>query len=212
VINESGLINDPFIIASTEVENGQDTTDGGSLSVAHVVKTAQEYIAKLTAEIFALAKERDEARRECDEVVAACRGTQMDEAAIASMWQYVREKVAIQSERDALAERVREMEMARDAARLAEQDTKSLLMQWALEQYANSINWMPHTDQNQAQKVWLGSTDGPEYARRALGYGHYGSAIADGEKLANPDQSGHSNEKAPAGAEASTLPNSLQEN
>jgi hypothetical protein len=39
---------------------------------------------------------------ERDEVVEACRGTHMDEAAIASMWSYVREKIGIQHERDAL--------------------------------------------------------------------------------------------------------------
>lgn len=102
MINESALINEAFISG----DNGQDTTGRGGLSDAHILKEAQAYIAKLTAGIFTLARERDEARRECDEAVAACRGTQMDEAAIASMWQYVREKVAIQTERDELRARV----------------------------------------------------------------------------------------------------------
>lgn len=106
VINESGPINDAFI----SDDNGRDTTGRGSLSDARIIQEARAYIAKLTAEIFTLARERDEARRECDEVVAACRGTQMDEAAIASMWQYVREKVAIQAERDELRKRVAELE------------------------------------------------------------------------------------------------------
>ena len=136
MINESGLTNDAFMtddIAFTEVENGQTrivpitpsslqgwrdiitfwTKDKSLLSSIGALRLAREIEklvkenARLKAEIFTIAQERDEAR---DEVVAACRGTQMDEAAIASMWQYVREKVAIQDERDALAARVQELE------------------------------------------------------------------------------------------------------
>jgi hypothetical protein len=40
----------------------------------------------------------------------------------------------------------------------------------ALAQYANSINWMTHTDQDDdnVRRVWLGTGDGRTYARLAL--------------------------------------------
>ena len=55
---------------------------------------------------------------------------------------------------DALAARTREVEEMREA----------------LTHYANSINWMTHTDQDDdnLRRVWVGSGDGREYARRAL--------------------------------------------
>ena len=40
----------------------------------------------------------------------------------------------------------------------------------ALRQYANSINWMTHTDQDEEnpRRVWIGSGDGRDIARAAL--------------------------------------------
>lgn len=38
----------------------------------------------------------------------------------------------------------------------------------ALAHYANAVNWMSHTDADAMLRVWIGSGDGPDYARRAL--------------------------------------------
>lgn len=73
-----------------------------------VVTDARNAYDALRADLARVTAERDE-------VVEACRGTQMDNAAIASMWSYVREKIGIQAERDALrseVERLRFIECA----------------------------------------------------------------------------------------------------
>ena len=56
--------------------------------------------------------ERDAAREERDDIIAICRGTQMDDAAIASMRAYVSKKLLLEADRDRLAacvERVRKV-------------------------------------------------------------------------------------------------------
>ena len=54
------------------------------------------------AEIARLREALHNAERERDEVISACRGTQMDAAALASVREYVKEKIVIQDQRDAL--------------------------------------------------------------------------------------------------------------
>jgi hypothetical protein len=58
-------------------------------------------IAAILNHIDALTRERDEARKERDDIIMICRGTQIDDAALASMRKYVEEKLRIERERDA---------------------------------------------------------------------------------------------------------------
>lgn len=61
---------------------------------------------------------------------------------------------------------------------MSERETKNpAAMEDALTQYASSINWMTHTDQadDNLRRVWIGSGDGRDLARWALGW----SAVPD---------------------------------
>lgn len=54
------------------------------------------------------------------------------------------------------------------AQQLAAARAENERMREALAHYANAVNWMSHTDADAVLRVWIGSGDGPDYARRAL--------------------------------------------
>lgn len=54
------------------------------------------------------------------------------------------------------------------AAALAAARAENEKLREALAHYANAVNWMSHTDADAMLRVWIGSGDGPDYARRAL--------------------------------------------
>lgn len=54
------------------------------------------------------------------------------------------------------------------AQQLAAARAENERMREALAHYANAVNWMSHTDADAMLRVWIGSGDGPDYARRAL--------------------------------------------
>jgi len=57
---------------------------------------------------------------------------------------------------------------AESANALAAARAENEKLREALAHYANAVNWMSHTDADAMLRVWIGSGDGPDYARRAL--------------------------------------------
>ena len=94
-----------------------------ALYLATEASIADDVRLKVNTVVRDLTQRAEAAEAERDDIIAICRGTQVDDAAIHSMSEYVTEKLRIEAERDALR---------KDAVRLdwLESRTSFLVHQW----------------------------------------------------------------------------------
>ena len=73
-----------------------------ALYLATDASIADDVLLKVNTVVRDLTQRAEAAEAERDDIIAICRGTQMDDAAIHSMRGYVTQKLRIEAERDAL--------------------------------------------------------------------------------------------------------------